>query len=304
MKTISNIIYPAFALTRLRVGLWAVIVLMFAAWPAIAARETHVYGIANFGGSGQCGSSGMTHPVHTATAAAFASWFNALKTVGLWDDVETLNNTAARGSYFTDKSKAAACGCTGDDAHTDKGADEADVIYVHTHGSHSESSPAFSSLSMGNSGYDCSVRTDHNMLWNSDLDIAVIKACQSGDYDTWKNGGYRQQFTNSTSGFRMWNAFHGDSSCGDHVTSYVTWYVQSSTFDGVGENWLDAAYDVDPGDENDDCPVSIVMGNSHSARVNLFENGGWKDIKDTGAKTGSTYFYFRGCNPSSGRKLD
>jgi len=39
------------------------------------------------------------------------------------------------------------------------------------------------------------------------------------------------------------------SSCGDHVTAYVKWYVQSSTFDGVGENWLDAAYDDNGGDD-------------------------------------------------------
>jgi len=289
---------------RFRPGLWAVIILIVAAWPALADRETHVYGIAQFGGSGQCGDSGMTHPVHTATAGAFASWFKTLKLFGLWDDVETLNNSSARGRYFTDKSKSASCSCTGDDSHVDRGADDADVIYVHTHGSHSASSPAFSSLSMGNSNDDCDARTDQNMLWNSDLDIAVIKACQSGDYDTWKNGGYRQQFTKTTSGFRMWNAFHGDSSCGDHVTDYVTWYVQSSTYDGVGENWLDAAYDNNSGDDSDDCPVSIVMGESHDARVKLFENGGWRDLKTTGSKTGSTYFYFRGCDPSSGRKLD
>jgi hypothetical protein len=157
---------------------------------------------------------------------------------------------------------------------------------------------------MGNSSYDCEVHTDENMLWNSDLNIAVIKACESGDFDTWKNGGYRQKFTKSNSAFRMWNAFHGDSSCGDHVTTYVTWYVQSSTYDGVGENWLDAAYADNGGDGSDDCPVSIVMGSSHKARVNLFENGGWRDIKATGAKTGSTYFYFQGCSPTGGRKLD
>jgi hypothetical protein len=280
-----------------------IIIVTCAAWPAMAARETHVYGIANFGGSGQCGSTSQTHPVHADTAAAFASWFTTLKSQGLWDDVRIRDNSNARGSYFTDQSKGASCSCTADDSHADFGADDADVIYVHTHGGHSEPSPAYSSLSMGNSTFDCSVRTDQNMLWSSDLDLAVIKACQSGDYDTWKNGGYRQAFTTKKSVFRMWNAFHGDSSCGDHVTTYVKWYVQSSTYDGVGENWLDAAYDIDAGAENDDCPVSIVMGDSQSKRISLFENGGWRDRKDTGDKTGSTYFYFKGCAPASGRKL-
>jgi len=287
---------------RIRMFCLTIVIVTFAVWPAMAARETHVYGIANFGGSGQCGSPSQTHPVHVDTAAAFAAWFTVLKAEGLWDDVRIRDNSSARGSYFTDKSKAGSCGCTADDTHTNSGADDADVIYVHTHGSHSES-PAFSSLSMGNSTYDCSARTSENMLWNSDLDLAVIKACQSGDYDTWKNGGYRQQFTTHNSVFRMWNAFHGDSSCGDKVTTYVKWYVSSSTFDGAGENWLDAAYDDNAGDGDDDCPVSIVIGETHNKRVSLFENGGWKDRKDTGDKTGSTYFYFKGCAPSKGRKL-
>jgi len=272
--------------------------------PGWAANEVQVYGIAQFGGTGKCGSSSMTHTVHTSTAAAFAAPFSFMKLFGQWDQVDTLNNSNASSNLFTDSGKAAACSCTAGDTTANKGLDEADVVYVHTHGGHSASSPAESSISMGKSGTGlvCSARTDLNMRWNSDLDIAVIKACQSGDYDTWANGGYRQQFTTSGSPFRMWNAFHGDSSCGSHVTAYVGAYASESFFDGVGENWLDEAYDSD-GPGEDDCPVSIVMGSSSSARRNLFENGGWLDRKSTGDKTGSTIFYFLGCHPSNGRKL-
>ena len=269
---------------------------------AQAANEVQVYGIAQFGGSGQCGSSGMTHPVHTETASAFLTPFAIMKLFGQWDQTATLNNSNAKSSLFTDSGKAGACACTADDVATDKGLDESDVIYVHTHGGHSVS-PANSSISMGKSGTGlvCSARTDLNMRWNSDLDIAVIKACQSGDYETWSHGGYRQQLTTSSSGFRMWNAFHGDSSCGSHVTDYVGDYAAESFFDGVGENWLDEAFDEDGSD--DDCPVSIVMGSSSSNRRNLFENGGWLDRKATGSKTGSTIFYFLGCHPDNGIQL-
>jgi hypothetical protein len=268
--------------------------------PAHALNEVQVYGIAQFGGSGQCGSSGMTHTVHTSTASAFRGTFDLLSLLGLWNTAHTRNNSSARGSYFTDASKAGSCACSANDLAADAGVDDADVIYVHTHGGHS-TSPAYSSLSMGNSSYDCSVRTDQNMLLgNGDLDIAVIKACQSADYDTWANGGYRQQITNSTSGFTMWNGFHGDSSCGSHVTSYVSDYSSSSISNGAGENWLDEAYDTS-GD--DDCPVSIVMGSSSSARRNMYEYGGWLDRKNTGNKTGSTIFYIAGCNPDNGRTL-
>jgi hypothetical protein len=274
----------------------AIVALLLGANPINAQDETQVYGIARFGGPSRCESAGDTHTVHTSTAAAFASVFG-----GGWT-VHTRNDLNARGSYFTDSSKAATCGCTGDDVATDSGADEADVIYVHTHGNHSTMAPWFSELSMGNKTYVCRSRTDRNMLWNSDLDIAVVKACQSGDYDVWQNGGY-YNFRTSTSGFRMWNAFHGDSSCGSHVTFYVLFYTAGSFYDGVGENWLDWAYDVDWGSNNDDCPVSIVFGDTRAKRVSLFENGGWKDRKATGAKTASTYFYFEGCNPDNGRKL-
>ena len=271
---------------------------------ALAANEVVVYGIANFGGAGQCGSSDMTHSVHTSTAAAFRNQFSFMQSLGLWDEVYTRNNSSARGSYFEDLSKQA----SGQDTAANAGADDVDVVYVHTHGGHSVS-PAYSSLSMGNSSYDCSVRTDQDMLFgnvagNGDLDIAVVKACQSADYDTWLNGGYRQQFTNATSSFTMWNGFHGDSSCGGHVTDYVGDYTASSFNNGVGENWLDEAYDGAfwPW-ETDDCPVSIVMGDSRAKRVHMYEWGGFRDRENTGNKTGSTYFYISGCDPDHGRAL-
>ena len=92
-----------------------------------------------------------------------------------------------------------------------------------------------------------------------------------------------------------------DSSCGNFVKGYLDDYVQSSKWDGVGENWLDEAYDW--GLIYDDCPVSIVFGSTKAARVSMYANGGWKDRKATGSKTGSTIFYVRGCNPDNGIKL-
>ena len=95
--------------------------------------------------------------------------------------------------------------------------DDADVLFVHTHGGLSESNLR-SWLVMGTDVDSCSAITDiHMNLGNGKLNIAVIKACQSGDYQVWKQGGYRQQLVTSNSGFSMWNAFHGDSSCGNFV---------------------------------------------------------------------------------------
>lgn len=290
---------------RSSVGLMGALALVGAALAPRAARaqEAHGYGISQFGASGQCGSSDQTHDVHTVSTANFLLPFTMMAAQGRWTQSIQRNDTAARGSYFTDASKTATCSCAADDLRTDYGADEADVIFVHTHGGRTTTAPYFTSLLMGNSTYDCRVRTNENMLFGNgtgDLDIAVIKACQSGDYNVWRNGGYRQQITTPSSSFTMWNAFHGDSSCGGHVASYALLYSISSENDGVGENWIDAAY-YDSDDANDDdCPVSIVMGASSSAREHMYEYGGWNDRENTGSKTGSTYFYIPGCDPSNG----
>ncbi|MCP3100204.1 hypothetical protein LZ198_15130 [Myxococcus sp. K15C18031901] len=270
--------------------------------PAVGlADETHVYGIANFGSpaAGLCEAD--THPVHTKTASAFVSYFFSLIDAGKWTDARSLNNTFARADLFTDAAKAPAADAR--DTSANAGVDDADVIFVHTHGGHSEANLR-SWLVMGSSMDACSAVTDlHMRLGNGKLDIAVIKACQSGDYQVWKQGGYRTALVTSTSGFTLWNAFHGNSSCGDFVTSYVKRYAANSKSAGVGENWIDEAYDKDSGTNDDDCPVSIVFGDTQARRVRMFESGGWRDRHDTGAKVASTYFYVGGCDPSGGQVL-
>ncbi|WP_164001738.1 DUF6345 domain-containing protein [Pyxidicoccus caerfyrddinensis] len=265
--------------------------------PAAAlANETHVYGIASFGGAGQCNAD--SHSVHTKTAAVVANYFNNLKNNGLWSDVQTLNNSSARADLWTDAAKSAT---QAKDTLANAGVDDADVFFVHTHGGHNES-PARSWLVMGSNVDSCSAVTDtHMRLGNGKLNIAVVKACQSGNIEVWENGGYRQQLVTSTSGFSMWNAFHGDSSCGNKVKRYLDDYVESSRSDGVGENWIDEAYDW--GIRKDDCPVSIVFGATKAQRVAMFEAGGWRDRKNTGSKTASSYFYVSGCDPENGRSL-
>lgn len=270
--------------------------------------EAHVYGIASFGAAGQCGSTGQTHTVHTSTASAFLGTFSALQSLGLWDEALTRNNSLARGSYFTDATKAGSCVCAADDVASDYGLDSADVVYVHTHGGHTANAATGvyrSNFTTGNASYDCSVQTDNNMFWGNpagggDLGIAIIKACQGGDYDVWAGGGYRAQMTDSDSSFRVWNAFHGNSSCGSHVTTYVGGYSGASTYEGIGENWIDEAYDDDDGVDNDDCPVSIVSGATSTQREDMYEHGGWLDRKATGDKTGSTIFYVGGCDANAG----
>ncbi len=267
--------------------------------PAAAlAQDAHVYGIASFNGAGQC--SADSHSVHTKTAGVVADYFNHLKNNGQWTDVRTLNNGNARGGLWTDPAKATSS-TPGLDAQANAGVDDANVVFMHTHGGH-RASPARSWFIMGNSVDWCEAITDvHMRLGSGKLNIAVIKACQGANIEVWENGGYRQQLTTSSSNFSMWNSFHGDSSCGNKVKRYMDDYMETSKNDGVGENWIDEAHDW--GVFKDDCPVSIVFGASKSLRKSMFEAGGWKDRKNTGSKGGSSYFYLSGCDPENGRKL-
>lgn len=260
---------------------------------AHARNELHTYGINNFGGPGECGTTDMTHSVHTKTAAAFRLPF---ATASGWDDIAAMSNKNAKRTYFADATKVE----SGADTMDMRGADDADVIFLHTHGSHSVAGN-YTSLSMGNAAEGCSAKTSSDFRFDSDLDIAVIKACQSGDYEVWQQGGYSAMVPHDSS-FTMWNAFHGNSSCGLHVVAYVGLYSALSMDDGVGENWLDLAH-FDNWFGDDDCPVSIVWGDSKAKRVNMYENGGFRDRKNTGSKTGSTIFYFGGCAPEKGIEL-
>ncbi|WP_158619433.1 MULTISPECIES: hypothetical protein [unclassified Corallococcus] len=282
---------------RMQTHLWTGAALALLLPAAALANETHVYGIANFGGPGQCNAE--SHSVHTATAAEFANYFNSLKSNGLWSDVRTINNSSARADFWTDYSKLPA---EAKDTQANFGVDDADVLFVHTHGGHNEANLR-SWLVMGTNADACSAVTDTHMSLNGKLNIAVVKACQSGDYQVWKQGGYRRALVTPNSGFTMWNAFHGDSSCGNFVKTYVKGYVANSRREGAGENWLDAAYDVDEGENNDDCPVSIVFGETKAQRIAMYETGGWRDRQYTGRKVASHIFYVGGCDPSGGQKL-
>ncbi|MCE9672159.1 hypothetical protein LY474_30565 [Myxococcus stipitatus] len=267
---------------------------------AVLANETHVYGIANFGSaaSGLCEAS--SHSVHTKSAAEFADYFNSLRSDGLWSDVRVLNNTNARTNLWKDASLVPAA--QAEDTLANAGVDDADVLFIHTHGGHNKTYNR-SWLVMGSNVNGCNAITDlHMNLGNGKLNIAVVKACQSGDFEVWQAGGY-DALAQTNGGFTVWNAFHGDSSCGKFVKRYVRHYARNSKSTGVGENWIDQFYDRDRGSNNDDCPVSIVYGDTKAKRVRMFETGGWRDRQSTGSKNHSTFFGVAECDPSNGMKL-
>lgn len=280
---------------------------LFAASSANGADNARSYGIANFGNPGQCGDSvGMTHSVHVDTAKAFTDQFSIMKQIQFWGTTGNTFNAGAGANLFTDPTRQAACAnnnggvCAAND-NTQAGFDNVAVSYVHSHGAHSVLGAGASTIMMGNTSAGCNAATDINLLLgdttNSGLsEIAVVKACQGADFNVFLQGGYKKMVKNS-SRFTMWNGFHGDSSCGGAVTDYVADYAVSSFFDGAGENWLDDAFDSWA---NDDCPVSIVFGDTKAKRKSMFAHGGFKDRQLTSAiKSGSSYFFVAGCSPES-----
>lgn len=258
-----------------------------------AIHELTVYGINNFS---QCNAE--NHSAHTDSAGAFRAVFDELAADGLWGTTAGVNNSAVRATYWSDASRTAPCsGCTGQDTAS-YGVDSPDVVYIHTHGSHTAD---YSSIVMGSATYGCTVRTDTNMLLgNGDMEVAIVKACQSGDRDTWLNGGYDAMISYNGV-FSTWNAFHGSSSCGSFVADYVSDYAEDAVYDGLGELWLEYAYDDNGHDNNDDCPTSLVFGAVNKEAQ--YRYGGFLDRKSTGTKSAAAMWWISGCNPYKGYLL-
>jgi hypothetical protein len=289
----------------------ALAVLLCCAGEAALAAPTddaRAYGIASFGGANQCGTSGQSHSAHTASAAAFQAQMSFLSQLLIWGIASHVNNSTAGSNLFTDQARSSQCNCSSQDDTSLLGIDNAAVAYIHTHGGHGTAGKGSSFFLMGNrnAGNSCFVGTDTNFIFGNTntgkLEIAIVKACQGADFDVFNQGGYRAMVP-TTSRFQVYNGFHGDSSCGGFVASYVQDYAANSLADGVGENWMDEAYDYDFFG-NDDCPSTIIYGNTKSARKAMFANGGFIDRQLANvSKRGSSYFFVAGCSPSNGRKL-
>ena len=299
---------------------------LLTATPAKAVQEVTVYGVANFGGAGECGGGFTSHARHTTSAANFRAPFNTMIAAGTWDEANTNNNLDAHGTYFTDPAEgsstdhsccesyqSASCSCLGQDGNSGTGADQGDIFFIHTHGGSTHldeitdgGTVPYMGLQMGNTSYDCRPRSHQDWeLGNGtgDLEIAVVEACQSMDYEVWDDGGH-WQFSESSSVFNMFNAYHGNVSCSDSRTAEIGDYSDASIFDGAGDNWLDMMYSNTAAANGDNCPVSVVFGSSDGAlRQHMYDYGGWRDREDTGSKTNSTIFYIGGCDPAGGSVL-
>lgn len=297
---------------------------LLTAGPARALGDVTVYGVAHFNAPGQCNSGLSSHDRHLTSAANFRATFDTMIAAGWWDTATTRNDTAAHGTYFTDAAKGSStshscceayqpssCSCAGEDLLSTKGVDASDVVFIHTHGGSTLPAelPAgavpFMGLAMGNESYDCRPRSHEDWRFGNGagtLDIAVVQACQSMDFELWQGKGH-WQFESSASTFTMWNAYHGNVPCTDARTTAVGLYAADTIWNGAGDNWMDLMHEDDWWWDADTCPMSLVFGSSPSVREHMYEYGGWKDRQDTGTKSGSTLWHFAGCDPRGGSAL-
>ena len=83
-------------------------------------------------------------------------------------------------------------------------------------------------------------------------------------------------------------------------------FVSNSYSDAIVENWILEMYDSSwkiSGTKREICPTAIVFGETNSLIDNFAEHGGFKDRKDTGDKSRSSYYYIGDCHPHSAPAL-
>ncbi|MFT3767049.1 MAG: hypothetical protein QM820_16245 [Minicystis sp.] len=281
---------------------------------ALADNEMVVYGVSNFGGTGEC--SGDPLPSFSTEVDTIRSRFDGWIAAGDWDVARSFKNTGLDKIDLADSTKLTG----GADSSSPGGIDSTDVGFVLTHGAAEWSSGrVYSRWVMGSDSYgsgswtDCRVFTDTDVSWGNggtnDLEIFISRACQSAQYEVWRAGVTDATVpayfaVRTTSGtLSTYLGFHGDAYSGaSHVTEMDN-FVQHSLHDGIGENWIDYLYDPDPGANDDQCPSAIVFGSTATARDHMYTWGGFRDREDTGTKGVATYYYIKGCDPLNGQAL-
>jgi hypothetical protein len=268
------------------------------------------YGVEKYRGSshGECSSTNLWWTIDQVKnfSKKFKKW-------NTWETVVLHSNKYVDGRDFTDASKddytgdnsctCSSCSCLGNDAASGAGADHADVVIISTHGS-TRNSKKDAYLVMGDNSNDCKTSWEQNMYWSTDTDILITEACHSADYTVWQNSNKTSR-TGFYAGikedgqFRALLGYHGLSKDKSSLFSAPS-FVSNSYDDAIVENWIVEMYGSSwkvKGTKAEICPTAIVFGESSSKTDNFAENGGFKDRKDTGDKSMSSYYYIGGCDP-------
>jgi hypothetical protein len=289
---------------------------------ARAGDEFHAYGIEVFGANDDgCKGKDLEHARNQAIGYhhLFVDW----DTAGDWDQSLYFSDNEVDGRDFTDYYGQGTCEdwqttCTlaEEDEVDDYGVDAADIAFLSTHGGYVGADNAFK-WTMGDNDDDCSVTTNAgtkhgNMIWDDDLEILIVDACNSARFPIWDQSYDEPRvgittMLEPTSTLSTLLGYHGSAPDRDWGAEYA----EDAYYNGVGENWVLEGTDFDSIREEegepkvDTCATAIVFGDSADDRDFMFEWGGMGDRKDTGDPTiGSTYYYIEGCDPANATPID
>jgi len=265
-----------------------------------AAKEVAAFGVDNFENSGTCDSSDLDH------SWRFADYFVDAFEDHNWDQGAKWMNKGVDPADWVDDTKKS----YGNDDNDPYGVDFADVGLISTHGAHNHTSN-YSYFVMGEAheGQNCRPRTTDHMRFGvsgGDLEVLILAACQTAQYDVWNNSGYFHVRRNAGT-FTTWLGFHGNSYDSKTDARGVRDYVNTSFSNGLGDNWLDEMYRYRVANHSQ-CPTAIIFCDvdQKSDCTTQYDWGGFNDrfkVSSNDDKNNARIFYLSGCNPSSGWSL-
>lgn len=147
----------------------------------------------------------------------------------------------------------------------------------------------------------CLVNTNNQMLYGNstgDLDVVILDACQTVQRCVFDATGYQNM-----AGFQMSTllGFHGNSWDMANQWRYDDYGAYSVNY-GIGSNWVDALTDLKLFSD-DQCATAVVSGDTQAHRDGMYNDGGFKDLQNTGPHVGASFYYWCGCQPDGGPKL-
>jgi hypothetical protein len=128
-----------------------------------------------------------------------------------------------------------------------------------------------------------------------DANVFFTTACDSLDPCVRHLGGYDDMDAGS---FNTYLGFYGRHDFAQGGTVAFNAFLTGATNDAIGSEWLSHEYYLNGGG-NDGyvCPMVLIWGSSSSNCDNMYNNGGFKDFKDTGSHTTTKMYWVGGCDP-------
>ena len=156
---------------------------------------------------------------------------------------------------------------------------------------------------MGDDDDTCYPRTNdygadpgHILLGDADANVFLTTACSSLVPCTWEHGGYSDMDAGS---FNTYMGFYGSHNWQTGQGVDLSNYFAGVTSNNIGSDWLSDMF-VPNGwnPEGDNCPMVNVWCSSTSNCSNQYNNGGFKDFKDTGTHSIRVLYWVGGCDPN------